>query len=78
VEEGLNNEVRYTIIMAPSGLARRLSWFLSILMFGSLLPPVRALYFYMDGTTQKCFYEELPKDTLVVGMGNRSPLISCP
>lgn len=27
-----------------------------------------ALYFYIDGPTQKCFFEELPKDTLVVGM----------
>ncbi|KAJ9664197.1 emp24p/erv25p- protein [Neophaeococcomyces mojaviensis] len=26
-----------------------------------------ALYFYLDGTSPKCFYEELPKDTLVVG-----------
>ena len=28
---------------------------------------VQALYFYMDSTVPKCFYEELPKDTLVVG-----------
>jgi hypothetical protein len=27
----------------------------------------RALYFYVDVTTPKCFFEELPKDTLVVG-----------
>ncbi|TKA27170.1 hypothetical protein B0A50_04507 [Salinomyces thailandicus] len=27
----------------------------------------QALYFYIDGPTQKCFFEELPKDTLVVG-----------
>jgi len=26
-----------------------------------------ALYFYIDGTSPKCFFEELPKDTLVVG-----------
>jgi hypothetical protein len=30
--------------------------------------PANALYFYIDGTTPKCFFEELPKDTLVVGM----------
>ncbi|KAJ9156186.1 Transmembrane emp24 domain-containing protein 9 [Pleurostoma richardsiae] len=30
----------------------------------------QALYFYIDGTTPKCFYEELPKDTLVVGHYN--------
>ena len=28
---------------------------------------VHSLYFYIDGTTPKCFFEELPKDTLVVG-----------
>lgn len=35
----------------------------------NLLLPAQALYFYMDGasSTPKCFYEELPKDTLVVG-----------
>lgn len=27
----------------------------------------QALYFYIDGHAPKCFYEELPKDTLVVG-----------
>lgn len=26
-----------------------------------------ALYFYIDGSSPKCFFEELPKDTLVVG-----------
>lgn len=30
--------------------------------------PTHALYFYMDAQTPKCFYEELPKDTLVVGV----------
>jgi hypothetical protein len=29
--------------------------------------PTNALYFYMNGGTPKCFFEELPKDTLVVG-----------
>jgi len=32
-----------------------------------LASSTQALYFYIDGTTPKCFYEELPKDTLVVG-----------
>jgi len=27
----------------------------------------QALYFYIEGTQPKCFFEELPKDTLVVG-----------
>ncbi|ERF68652.1 hypothetical protein EPUS_09444 [Endocarpon pusillum Z07020] len=47
--------------------AESLSWLRLVLLFALLLSPVRALYFYMDGTAQRCFYEELPKDTLVVG-----------
>jgi len=31
------------------------------------LVPVQSLYFYIEGTTPKCFFERLPKDTLVVG-----------
>ena len=27
----------------------------------------QAIYFYIDGQNPKCFYEDLPKDTLVVG-----------
>ncbi|KAJ5232329.1 membrane protein [Penicillium chermesinum] len=33
----------------------------------SLLLPAHALYFYVDGRQTKCFYEDLPKDTLVAG-----------
>lgn len=33
----------------------------------SLSAVAQALYFYIDGSTPKCFFEELPKDTLVVG-----------
>lgn len=33
----------------------------------SMSAVANALYFYIDGVTPKCFYEELPKDTLVVG-----------
>lgn len=33
----------------------------------SLSAVANALYFYIDGVTPKCFFEELPKDTLVVG-----------
>ncbi|KAI9664784.1 MAG: emp24p/erv25p- protein [Bathelium mastoideum] len=32
----------------------------------TLLAPANALYFFLDSNTQRCFYEELPKDTLVV------------
>ncbi|KAK5147174.1 hypothetical protein LTR04_000907, partial [Oleoguttula sp. CCFEE 6159] len=41
---------------------------LSLFTILASLLPVNALYFYLDGTSQKCFFEELPKDTLVVGM----------
>ncbi|KAI1389490.1 emp24/gp25L/p24 family/GOLD-domain-containing protein [Hypoxylon trugodes] len=41
--------------------------FLPFLMLGSV---AHALYFYLDGTNSKCFFEELPKDTLVVGHYN--------
>ncbi|EMC97657.1 hypothetical protein BAUCODRAFT_33380 [Baudoinia panamericana UAMH 10762] len=38
-----------------------------LLSLAALLVQTQALYFYIDGPTQKCFFEELPKDTLVVG-----------
>ncbi|CZS98543.1 related to p24 protein, involved in membrane trafficking [Rhynchosporium graminicola] len=38
-----------------------------LLSLSALLVPVQSLYFYIQGTTPKCFYEELPKGTLVVG-----------
>ena len=49
--------------------SRPLSLLQSMLLFLvlGLVVPTRALYFYLEGTTPKCFYEELPKDTLVVG-----------
>ncbi|OTB09208.1 hypothetical protein M426DRAFT_316502 [Hypoxylon sp. CI-4A] len=37
---------------------------LPLMMLGSV---AQALYFFLDGTSPKCFFEELPKDTLVVG-----------
>ena len=33
-----------------------------------------ALYFYIDGASPKCFFEELPKDTLIVGKPPCPPL----
>lgn len=42
-------------------------WGTSILLAAALAVPSQALHFFMDGAVQKCFYEELPKDTLVVG-----------
>lgn len=40
---------------------------LPLLSLSALLVPVQSLYFYIDGSSPKCFFEELPKDTLVVG-----------
>ncbi|KAH8730102.1 emp24/gp25L/p24 family/GOLD-domain-containing protein [Phaeosphaeriaceae sp. PMI808] len=42
-------------------------WKPSILLATALAVPSQALHFFLDGAVQKCFYEELPKDTLVVG-----------
>ncbi len=48
-------------------------WSLILLAGLALLTSqARALYFYIDGPTQKCFFEELPKDTMVVGMALKS------
>ncbi|KAF1839251.1 hypothetical protein BDW02DRAFT_564234 [Decorospora gaudefroyi] len=42
-------------------------WKPTLLLAAALAVPSQALHFFMDGAVQKCFYEELPKDTLVVG-----------
>ncbi|KAH9892322.1 emp24/gp25L/p24 family/GOLD-domain-containing protein [Xylariomycetidae sp. FL2044] len=39
----------------------------AILPLLSLGTVAQALYFFIDGSQPKCFFEELPKDTLVVG-----------
>jgi hypothetical protein len=39
----------------------------AILPLLSLSSVAHALYFFIDGSTPKCFFEDLPKDTLVVG-----------
>ena len=36
-------------------------------MLLSVLPSVFGLYFYLEGSEQKCFSEELPKETIVTG-----------
>jgi hypothetical protein len=38
-----------------------------------LLTRAHALYFYLEGSQMRCFLEDLPKDTLVVGT---HPLLS--
>lgn len=45
-------------------------WRPSILLAAALAVPSRALHFFIDGAMQKCFFEELPKDTMVVGMAH--------
>lgn len=49
--------------MRPSLIASPLSLLLAV----SQVMPSFGLYFYIDGVHPKCFFEELPKDTLVVG-----------
>ncbi|TGZ77842.1 hypothetical protein EX30DRAFT_310673 [Ascodesmis nigricans] len=44
----------------------RLSTFL-LAAYTAAIPSVSALYFFIEGASPKCFFEELPKDTLVVG-----------
>lgn len=43
-------------------------WKSTVLLAAALAVPAQALHFFIDGAVQKCFFEELPKDTLVVGM----------
>ncbi|KAI8600377.1 emp24/gp25L/p24 family/GOLD-domain-containing protein, partial [Dissophora ornata] len=40
-------------------------WSICLLVLLSILPSVFGLYFYLEGSEQKCFTEELPKETLV-------------
>ena len=42
---------------------------LLLLLFSlfALLSPALSLYFYLEGSQIRCFLEDLPKDTLVVG-----------
>jgi hypothetical protein len=50
----------------------------SLALICSLFPSkTHALYFYLEGSEQKCFIEELPKDTSVFGKAS-SPLDAHP
>lgn len=44
-----------------------LSTFFALVTVFTFALPSQALYFYVNGKQRKCFYEELPQDTLVVG-----------
>jgi hypothetical protein len=48
-------------------LRTRLSSAFLLLLVALLSVPTNAVYFFMKSGEVKCFYEELPKDTLVVG-----------
>ncbi|KAG0346257.1 emp24p/erv25p- protein [Podila humilis] len=45
----------------------RTRWAIALLVLLSILPSVFGLYFYLEGSEQKCFLEELPKETMVTG-----------
>jgi hypothetical protein len=49
----------------------------SCLSLALLLSQAQALYFYIDGPTQKCFFEDLPKDTMVVGKDRTDRIGRC-
>jgi len=51
-------------------------WSICLLVLLSILPSVFGLYFYLEGSEQKCFTEELPKETMVTGTDNASLLLS--
>lgn len=57
-----SRKMRLSLIASP----------LSLLLAVSQVMPGFALYFHIDGVHPKCFFEELPKDTLVVGRSCRS------
>ncbi|KAG0224201.1 emp24/gp25L/p24 family/GOLD-domain-containing protein [Mortierella sp. GBAus27b] len=42
-------------------------WTITLLMLLSILPSVFGLYFYLEDSDQKCFIEELPVETMVIG-----------
>jgi hypothetical protein len=46
----------------------------ALVAISSIVSQVNGLYFYIDGTTPKCFFEELAAGTLVVGMQSLSPI----
>jgi p24 family protein alpha len=42
-------------------------WLLALASLAALVSPVWSLYFFLEGSQTRCFLEDLPKDTLVVG-----------
>lgn len=39
----------------------------ALLLLVAYLAGTQALYFYLDGSEKKCFIEDLPKETMVIG-----------
>lgn len=42
-------------------------WTITLLVLLSILPSVFGLYFYLQDSDEKCFIEELPQQTMVIG-----------
>lgn len=57
----------FPLLTSPPIMPRSAPSWLALLALLALVLPSNALYFYMDGRQTRCFFEELPKDTLVVG-----------
>jgi hypothetical protein len=39
----------------------------ALLLLVAYLAGTQALYFYLEGSEKKCFIEDLPKETMVIG-----------
>jgi hypothetical protein len=39
----------------------------TLLLLVAYLADTQALYFYLEGAEKKCFIEDLPKETMVIG-----------
>ena len=57
-------------IIFPHQATRAMHLSLLIASIFTLLSPVYSLYFYLEGSQTRCFLEDLPKDTLVVGQSS--------
>jgi hypothetical protein len=40
----------------------------ALLLVVAYFASTQALYFYLEGSEKKCFIEDLPKETMVIGM----------
>ena len=70
-----HNHTKSRLISAAAG------WPAVYFLLSLICIPANALHFYMQGGQPKCFFEELPKDTLTVGKTPptaRSPRLTLP